>query len=107
MSGPATAVAATTQAIDLIEKLKRRFGPLMFVQSGGCCDGSAPMCFPEGEYLLGPHDLLLGSIADCSYYIDAELFERWGVRTSSSIVPLVAATRSRLKARWICGRSHQ
>ena len=79
MSGLSSAVAATTHAIDLIEKLKARFGPLMFVQSGGCCDGSAPMCFQEGDFLLGPGDLLLGEIAGCPFYMDQELYERWGM----------------------------
>ena len=49
----------------------------MFFQSGGCCDGSSPMCFPDGELLLGPNDLLLGEVDGCPFYIDAEQYERW------------------------------
>ncbi len=78
MSEPGSAVAATTQAIDLIEKLKASFGPLMFVQSGGCCDGSSPMCYQEGDFLLGPGDLLLGEIAGCPFYMDQDLYKAWG-----------------------------
>ena len=49
----------------------------MLFQSGGCCDGSSPMCFPDGELLLGPNDLLLGDVGGCPFYIDAEQYERW------------------------------
>jgi uncharacterized protein (DUF779 family) len=51
--------------------------PLMFVQSGGCCAGSVPMCFPAGEYLTGPGDLLLGTVEGCPFYIDRRLYEAW------------------------------
>lgn len=78
MSEPSAAVSATEAAIALIEKLKARLGPLMFVQSGGCCDGSSPVCLPKGELLLGPEDLRLGDIAGCPFYIDREQYERWG-----------------------------
>ena len=78
MSDPQHAVVATERAIALIEKLKARFGPLMFVQSGGCCDGSSPVCLQEGDFLLGPGDLLLGEIEACPFYIDQEQYERWG-----------------------------
>ncbi len=78
MSESVNAVSVTERAAALIEELRTTFGPLMFVQSGGCCDGSAPMCFQEGEFLLGPGDLLLGEIAGCPYYMDTDLFERWG-----------------------------
>jgi len=72
------AVSVTEQAAALIEELRAIHGPLIFVQSGGCCDGSAPMCFPDGEFLLGPGDLLLGEIAGCPYYMDTDLYQRWG-----------------------------
>lgn len=49
----------------------------MFAQSAGCCGGSAPMCFPRGEYLTGPGDLLLGSVEGCPFYIDRRLYEAW------------------------------
>jgi uncharacterized protein (DUF779 family) len=49
----------------------------MFVQSAGCCGGSVPMCFPAGEYLTGPGDLLLGSIVGCPFYMDTRHYEAW------------------------------
>jgi len=49
----------------------------MFVQSGGCCAGSTPMCFPDGEFLVGPLDVLLGTIDRCPFYIDRRLDEAW------------------------------
>lgn len=49
----------------------------MFVQSGGCCAGSTPMCFPAGEFLTGERDLLLGTIEDCPFYMDAALYDAW------------------------------
>lgn len=70
-------VTATKAAHDLIMRLKARYGSLMFVQSGGCCDGNAPVCLREGELLLGPNDLLIGEIAGCPFYIDREQYERW------------------------------
>ena len=70
-------VRATGAARDLIARLVARYGPLMFVQSGGCCDGSSPVCLREGELLLGPNDLLIGEIAGWPFYIDREQYERW------------------------------
>jgi Protein of unknown function (DUF779) len=55
-------VVATDAALALIKELQGRYGDLMFHQSGGCCDGSAPMCFPRGEFLVGDQDVLLGDI---------------------------------------------
>jgi uncharacterized protein len=78
VSKPENAVVATERAIALIETLKARFGPLMFVQSGGCCDGSSPVCLQEGDLLLGLEDLLIGEIATCPFYMDREQYERWG-----------------------------
>jgi uncharacterized protein (DUF779 family) len=74
---PAPKVVATDAALAEIGRLRAKHGPLMFFQSGGCCDGSSPMCFPDGELLLGPNDLLLGQIDGCPFYIDAEQYERW------------------------------
>ena len=70
-------VVATAAALAEIVRLQETYGPLMFFQSGGCCDGSSPMCFPEGELLLGPNDLRLGEVGDCPFHIDAEQYERW------------------------------
>ena len=49
----------------------------MFHQSGGCCDGSAPMCYPAGDFRVGAQDVLLGKIAGCDFYIGAAQFEYW------------------------------
>ena len=70
-------VVATEAALAELGRLGAEHGPLVLFQSGGCCDGSSPMCFAEGELLLGPNDLLLGEIGDCPFYIDAEQYERW------------------------------
>lgn len=72
-----TKVDATPAAIELIEMLKEKHGPLMFHQSGGCCDGSAPMCFPEGDFRLGERDVKLGEIAGCGFWIGGAQYERW------------------------------
>jgi uncharacterized protein (DUF779 family) len=70
-------VVATPAALELIEWLKERHGDLMFHQSGGCCDGSSPMCYPRGEFLIGGQDVLLGDIGGCPFYIGAAQFEYW------------------------------
>ncbi len=70
-------VVATEAAIAELGRLKERHGPLMLFQSGGCCDGSSPMCFPEGELRVGAHDVLLGEVDGCPFYVDAEQYERW------------------------------
>jgi uncharacterized protein (DUF779 family) len=70
-------VIATPKAIELIGRLKAVNGPLLFHQSGGCCDGSAPMCYPFSEFKTGAQDVLLGHIADCPVYIGAAQFELW------------------------------
>lgn len=70
-------VIATDKAIALIQKLQGLHGPLMFHQSGGCCDGSAPMCYPAGEFRVGGQDVLLGEIGECQFYIGAAQYEYW------------------------------
>ena len=70
-------VLATDAAKDLIARLTAQHGPLMFHQSGGCCDGSAPMCYPEGEFHVGCNDVRLGEIAGCQVYMDADQFAYW------------------------------
>lgn len=70
-------VSATPAALDLIEQLKWRHGDLMFHQSGGCCDGSAPMCFPAGEFMVGPGDVKLGEIAGVPFYMSRPQFQYW------------------------------
>ena len=70
-------VLATNAALDLIEKLKQQYGNLMFHQSGGCCDGSQPMCFIDGEFKIGGSDILLGEVAGCKFYMNKDQFEYW------------------------------
>ncbi|GGC96618.1 acetaldehyde dehydrogenase [Thalassobacillus devorans] len=70
-------VTATDSALQLIEKLKVKHGPLMFHQSGGCCDGSSPMCYPEGDLIIGSQDVLLGQIGDTPFYINKQQYEYW------------------------------
>ncbi|WP_461201232.1 DUF779 domain-containing protein [Anoxybacillus sp. TBDG-1] len=70
-------VIATNAALQLIEQLKAKYGPLMFHQSGGCCDGSSPMCYPQGEFIIGQSDVLLGEIGGCPFYIHAAQYEYW------------------------------
>ena len=70
-------VSATDAALDLIAKLVALHGPLMFHQSGGCCDGSAPMCYARGELQVGAQDVLLGEIGGQPFYMSAAQFEYW------------------------------
>jgi uncharacterized protein len=74
----AALVQATTAALEAIHRLEAARGPLMFFQSGGCCDGTHPLCLVDGELPIGPGDLCLGQIGGASFYIDAEQYERWG-----------------------------
>ena len=60
-------VVATDAALALIEKLKKKHGPVMFHQSGGCCDGSSPMCYPEGDLIIGDADIFLGEIGGARF----------------------------------------
>jgi uncharacterized protein (DUF779 family) len=69
-------VVATPQALALIERLKAQHGvPLMFYQSHGCCDGSSPMCYLEGELTPSRYDLLIGTIGGCPFYVSESQWE--------------------------------
>jgi hypothetical protein len=70
-------VVATPSALALIERLKSLHGDLMFHQSGGCCDGSAPMCYSLGEFVVGDSDRLLGHIGGAPFYISESQYEYW------------------------------
>lgn len=70
-------VTATDAALTLINTLKDMHGPLMFHQSGGCCDGSSPMCYPRDEFRVGESDVLLGEIGDTPFYISKDQYEYW------------------------------
>ena len=73
----ATRVGVTPAAASLIQALRSEHGELLFHQSGGCCDGSAPMCYPVGEFQVGTGDVLLGEIEGCPVYMGAAQFEYW------------------------------
>jgi uncharacterized protein (DUF779 family) len=77
MSDEVLRVTATDAALALIDKMKAKHGPLMFHQSGGCCDGSAPMCYPAGDFIVGDYDRLLGQIGGVPFYISGPQFEYW------------------------------
>ncbi len=70
-------IDATPAARAELARLRERHGPLMLFQSGGCCDGSSPLCLHEGELLVGPNDLLLGEVEGVPFFIDGEQYERW------------------------------
>lgn len=70
-------VIATPAAIELIGKLRAEHGAVLFHQSGGCCDGSAPMMFPQGEFMVGSSDVKLGAIAGVPFYMSESQFEYW------------------------------
>jgi hypothetical protein len=70
-------VLATETALELIERLRAKHGKLMFHQSGGCCDGSAPMCYPADDFKVGGNDVKLGDIGGTPFYMDADQFDYW------------------------------
>ncbi|MEO4055304.1 DUF779 domain-containing protein [Solibacillus sp. CAU 1738] len=70
-------VTATESALELIAVLVARHGPVMFHQSGGCCDGSSPMCYPEGDLIIGNQDVLLGEIGGAPFYMHKNQFDYW------------------------------
>jgi uncharacterized protein len=70
-------VVSTGAATALMEKLAQKHGALMFHQSGGCCDGSSPMCYPRGEFLVGDSDVLLATLGETPFYMSRSQFEYW------------------------------
>lgn len=70
-------VLVTEKAKIVIEELREQHGDLMFHQSGGCCDGSSPMCFPKGEFMINEMDVWLGNIHDCDFFMSQDQFEYW------------------------------
>ncbi|WP_041320398.1 DUF779 domain-containing protein [Hyphomicrobium denitrificans] len=73
----ASRVSCTQTALDLIKKLEGLHGPLLFHQSGGCCDGSSPMCYPRKEFKVGAQDVYMGEIAGQPFYMGRSQFEYW------------------------------
>ena len=68
-------VSITDAAAKIVNQLRVKHGDLMFHQSGGCCDGSMPMCFKEGSFLIGRRDICLGNIHGCNFYMASDQFE--------------------------------
>ena len=70
-------VLATEAAASLIEEIRADHPDILFHQSGGCCDGSSPMCYPVGDFKLGERDVKLGEVAGVPVYISGSQFEAW------------------------------
>ena len=87
MTSPAR-VVATPAALELIERLRTTHGDILFHQSGGCCDGSSPMCYPQGEFLVGDNDVCLGEIGGAPFYMGAAQFDCW--RHTQLIIDVIA-----------------
>jgi uncharacterized protein (DUF779 family) len=68
-------ISITEKAIHVVDQLREKHGDLMFHQSGGCCDGSMPMCFKEGGFLIGRRDICLGEIHGCKFYMASDQFK--------------------------------
>ncbi len=77
MAGIPEQVVTTPAAEELMARLAGRHGELMFHQSGGCCDGSSPMCYPRGEFLVGDGDVLLATLEGTPFYMSRGQFEYW------------------------------
>ncbi|KUR70051.1 acetaldehyde dehydrogenase [Novosphingobium fuchskuhlense] len=74
-------IRATAAAVSLLKSIRADHGEVIFHQSGGCCDGSSPMCFPDGEFRLGANDVLIGQIDGTRFYMSAHQLEKWGPRS--------------------------
>ncbi|WP_158943960.1 DUF779 domain-containing protein [Granulicella sp. S190] len=70
-------VVTTPAAEELMDRLSAKHGELMFHQSGGCCDGSSPMCYSRGEFLVGDGDVLLATLGDTPFYMSGSQFQYW------------------------------
>lgn len=70
-------VSATAAAKEIIDQLREQHGELMFHQSGGCCDGSSPMCFPKGDLMINETDVYLGTVHGCDFFMSKDQFEYW------------------------------
>lgn len=77
LNGMIPRVTVSAEATAVINDLKKRFGPLMFHQSGGCCDGSQPMCFEKGDFIVGQSDVCIGEIEGCEFWMSKDQFEYW------------------------------
>ncbi len=70
-------LTATDAALELIKEIQAEYGDIIFHQSGGCCDGSAPMCYKDGDFLLADHDVKLGEIGGAPFYMGGAQYEYW------------------------------
>ena len=70
-------VTATPAALAFLREIQAEHGPVMFHQSGGCCDGSSPMCYPQGDFIVGDADVKLGEVGGAPVYIGAAQYEAW------------------------------
>lgn len=80
VTGPVERVTATPEAVALIDRLVEQHGPVLFHQSGGCCDGSAPMCYPRDEFIVGDSDVFMGVLPDAGrtpFYMWKPQFDYW------------------------------
>lgn len=68
-------IDVTPAAAEVIERLKKEYGELVFNQSGGCCDGTAPMCYEKGDFYVPSRNVKLGEICGCEFFIDKDQFE--------------------------------
>jgi uncharacterized protein (DUF779 family) len=81
-------ISVTQKAIEIINQLRGEHGDLMFHQSGGCCDGSQPMCFEKNEFRIGANDVYLGDVAGCGFFMSSDQFEYWKhTKLTMDIVP--------------------
>lgn len=81
-------VSITDQAMAVVDQLRQQHGELIFHQSGGCCDGSSPMCFEKGDFLLGSRDLCLGEIHGCHFYMASDQFKYYeNMHITVDVVP--------------------
>lgn len=70
-------VSATPAALELLAEIVAGHGPVMFHQSGGCCDGSSPMCYAQGDFIVGDRDVKMGEIGGMPFYISESQFAAW------------------------------
>jgi uncharacterized protein (DUF779 family) len=70
-------VSATPEAVAFLAEIIADYGPVLFHPSGGCCDGSSPMCYAQGDFIVGDNDVMLGEIGETPVYISVSQYEVW------------------------------
>lgn len=81
-------VTATPAALALLDEIIAEHGPVLFHQSGGCCDGSSPMCYAQGDFRIGAHDVQIGEIGGMPFYISGAQYDVW--RHTDLVIDVVA-----------------